>query len=72
MSNVMWKRNTAGLMAAVQDRVQDSLARTETAIEALVRENKPVNFNTVAARAGVTRAYLYSRRELRERIVSLR
>ncbi len=72
MSNTTWRRNTAGLMAAVRDRVQDSLARTDRANEALLRDNKPVNFNTVSARAGVTRAYLYSRPELRERICNLR
>jgi hypothetical protein len=72
MSNTTWKRNTAGLVAAVRDRVQDSLARADRAIESLVREDKPVNFNSVAARAGVTRAYLYSRPELRDRIVRLR
>jgi hypothetical protein len=72
MSNATWKRNTAGLRSAVLRRVEDARARAEAAIEALVREDRPVNFNSVAAQAGVTRAYLYTHENLRERITSLR
>ena len=72
MNNATWKRNTAGLQSAVLRRAEDARTRAEAAIEALVRENRPVNFNSVAARARVTRAYLYAHRRLRERIITLR
>jgi hypothetical protein len=72
MSNATWTRNTAGLRSAVLRRAEEARARAEAAIESLVRDNRPVNFNTVAARARVTRAYLYTHTSLRERIISLR
>ena len=39
---------------------------------ALLREQKPVNFNTVAKAACASKAYLYSQPDLRERIEALR
>lgn len=72
MRNATWERNTAGLRSAVLRRAAHARARAEAAIEALVREDRPVNFNSVAARAGVTRNYLYTQPVLRERIISLR
>jgi hypothetical protein len=44
----------------------------EEAIAALLREQKPVNFNTVAKAAAVSKAYLYSQPDLRDRIEVLR
>ena len=44
----------------------------EDAITVLLREQKPVNFNTVARAAQVSKAYLYSQPDLRERIEALR
>ncbi len=44
----------------------------EQAIAELLREQKPVNFNTVAKAAAVSKAYLYSQPDLRERIDALR
>ncbi len=72
MSMARWKRNTAGLLAAVHARAEEARSRAEAAIESLVREHEKVNFNTVAARAGVTKAYLYAHEDLRERISGLR
>ena len=72
MARTRWKRDTTGLEAAVRQRVEEARTRAEAAIDALVRERSPVNFNTVASRAGVTRAYLYAHDTLRERISSLR
>ena len=72
MSMTNWKRNTAGLLAAVHARADEARVRAERAIEALVRERTTVNFNTVAARAGVTKAYLYAHDDLRDRISGLR
>ena len=72
MSMNRWKRNTSGLVAAVRARSDDARARTLAAIEALVAERRTVNFNTVAARAGVTKAYLYAHADLRDRVAGLR
>ncbi len=72
MSEITWKRNTAGLTAHAQRRKEHKRKGVEEAITALLREHKPVNFNTVAKAAIVSKAYLYSQPDLRERIEALR
>ncbi len=72
MSEKTWQRNTAGLVAHAQSRKEQKRKGVEAAIAALLREQKPVNFNTVAKAATVSKAYLYSQSDLRERIEALR
>ena len=72
MSERTWQRNTAGLQAHAQSRKEQKRKGVEEAIAALLREQKPVNFNTVAKAATVSKAYLYSQPDLRERIEALR
>lgn len=72
MSEKMWRRNTAGLVAHTQNRKEQKRQGVEEAIAVLLREQKPVNFNTVAKAATVSKAYLYSQPDLRERIEALR
>src|SRR6266496_6664830 len=72
MSEQTWKRNTAGLAAHAQSRKEHKRKGGEDAITTLLREQKPVNFNTVAKAAHVSKAYLYSQQDLRERIEALR
>ena len=68
----IWKRNTDGIKAAAQRKSQDAFARTEKAIQTLIREQKPINFESVAKEAGVTRVWLYKQPDVRGRIESLR
>lgn len=72
MSEKTWVRNTAGLMAHAQSRKEQKRKEVEDAITTLLRERKPINFNTVAKVAMVSKAYLYSQPDLRERIDALR
>ena len=72
MSEKVWKRNTAGLTAHGQHRNEQKRKGVEQTLTALVREKKPVNFHTVAKAASVSKAYLYSQPDLRERIDALR
>ena len=72
MSEKTWQRNTAGLTAHTQSRKEHKRKGVEEAITTLLREQKPVNFNTVARAATVSKAYLYSQPDLRERIEALR
>ncbi len=72
MSEKTWKRNTAGMTAHAQSRKEHKRNGVEDAITTLLREQKPVNFNTVARTAAVSKAYLYSQPDLRERIEALR
>ncbi|MBO0794050.1 MAG: hypothetical protein J2P36_24305 [Ktedonobacteraceae bacterium] len=72
MSEKTWERNTAGLAAHAQKRKEQKRQGVEAAIAALLREQKPVNFHTVAKTAMVSKAYLYSQQDTRERIEALR
>lgn len=67
-----WERNTEGIKAAAQKKREAAFAKTEEAIKTLIREKKPVNFESVAEAAGVTRAWLYKQPEIRSRIEFLR
>jgi len=72
MSEKMWQRNTDGMKAHARHRKEQKRKGVEDAITALLQEQKPVNFHTVARAAGVSKAYLYSQSDLRERIEALR
>lgn len=72
MSEKNWKRNTTGLAAHAKIRKEYKRQGVEEAIAMLLREQKPVNFNIVAKAACVSKAYLYSQSDLRERIETLR
>ncbi len=72
MNEKTWVRNTTGLAAHAKIRKEHKRKGVEEAITALLREQKPVNFNTVAKAAAVSKAYLYSQPDLRDRIEALR
>lgn len=67
-----WDRNTQGIKAAAERKRQEAFAKAEEAIKTLVRDKKPINFESVAETAGVTRAWLYKQPDLRNRIEHLR
>jgi len=71
MNEITWKRNTAGLAAHTQSRKEHKHKVVEDTVATLLREQKTVNFNTVAKVASVSKAYLYSQPDLRERIEAL-
>ena len=72
MKEKIWQRNTNGLAAHARQRALHKQEQVDQAIGQLLAENKPINFNAVATRAGVTKAYLYTHPELRDRIETLR
>ena len=72
MSEKTWERNTSGIKAHAQSRKEDKRKGVEDAITALLREQRPVNFHTVAKTARVSKTYLYGESDLRERIEALR
>ena len=51
---------------------QDTVERVNKAIDKLKRKNSPINFESVAKEAGVSRATLYNNTKLKERIMGLR
>jgi uncharacterized protein DUF6262 len=72
MSEKTWERNTTGIIGYAQKRKAQKRKGVEDTITALIREQKPINFHTVAKAAMVSKAYLYSQQDLRERIEVLR
>jgi hypothetical protein len=72
MSEKTWELNTAGMVVHAQKRKEHKRKVVEDAIATLLREQKPINFNTVAKTAMVSKAYLYGQLDLRERIEALR
>ena len=53
-------------------RKQNTSERVNKAIDRLKRKNSPINFESVAKEAGVSRATLYNNTKLKERIMGLR
>jgi hypothetical protein len=72
MNEKTWKRNTSGMITHAHHRKESKHKCVEDAITVLLREQKLINFNTVAMAAQVSKAYLYSQPDLRERIEALR
>jgi hypothetical protein len=68
-----WARNTRGLEASAKQRSEATRRRVDDAIAAMLRDPfRRINFNTVAAEAAVTKAYLFAEPSLREQIDALR
>jgi predicted RNase H-like nuclease (RuvC/YqgF family) len=71
-STRQWQRNTDGLRSHAQRRAAATAQRAETAISQLIKEQCPINFNTVAQTAGISTAWLYGNEAIKERIIHLR
>jgi hypothetical protein len=67
-----WERNTRGLRAHAQEKARETTHRAEAAIAHLLKEQRPVNFKTVAETAGISTAWLYGNEVLKQRIMHLR
>ena len=67
-----WERNIDGLRAHAQEKAVETARRAEEAIARLLKEQRPVNFKTVAETAGISTAWLYGNEALKQRIMHLR
>ena len=67
-----WERNIDGLRSHAQQKAVETARRAEEAIARLLREQRPVNFKTVAETAGISTAWLYGNEPLKQRIMHLR
>jgi hypothetical protein len=72
MREKTWERNTSGMVAHAHRRKEEKRKRVEEIIAQLLRQQQTINFNSVAKAAGVSKAYLYSQTDVRERIEALR
>jgi hypothetical protein len=60
--------NSAHLVAAARRRSEQTLVRARRALRELTVAGEPVTVSAVAARAGVSRAWLYTQTDLRRQI----
>ncbi|GLV61171.1 hypothetical protein KDH_79870 [Dictyobacter sp. S3.2.2.5] len=67
-----WQRNIEGLRANAQKKAAATEQRAEAAIALLLKEQRPINFKTVAETAGISTAWLYEHEAIKERIIHLR
>jgi len=67
-----WERNVDGLRAHAQQKAAETGRRAEAAIAQLLKEQRPINFKTVAKTAGISTAWLYGNEVLKQRIMHLR
>jgi len=67
-----WTRNTDGLRANAHKKAESTAQRAEDAITLLIKEQRPINFKTVAETAGISTAWLYEHETIKERIMHLR
>lgn len=66
------KRNTAGLASLAARKKEATLKKTESALSELLKVNALINFNTVAEKAEVSKAWLYRETVIADRIKRLR
>ena len=65
-------RNVQGLLLHAEAKSRSVSQRIDSAIRFLVSQHRAINFNSVAAQAGVSKTTLYNNPEYRTRIESLR
>lgn len=66
------KRNTTGLASSAASKKEATVKKTEAAISELLKASAVINFNTVAEKAGVSKAWLYREPAFADRIKRLR
>lgn len=66
------KRNTDGLVKNARQKSQKTVEKVDEAIQQLIKNKGNINFNSVSEESGVSKAFLYTHPEIRERIETLR
>jgi Family of unknown function (DUF6262) len=65
-------RNIEGLRKAAQQKAEETRCRAEEAIALLLKEQRSINFKTVAETAQISTAWLYAHEAIKTRILHLR
>jgi hypothetical protein len=65
-------RNLAGLKRSAQSRSDGAMSRATAAIRKMQSEEVDINFRSVATQAGVSTAWLYRTKSLRDKIMKAR
>ncbi|KAF0821923.1 transposase [Cytobacillus firmus] len=64
--------NTEGIIKHAKLKTEKTIQKVEEAIKKMIKKQIKINFNSVSAESGVSKAFLYRNTELRERIETLR
>ncbi|WP_337982329.1 DUF6262 family protein [Lysinibacillus sp. C5.1] len=72
MSNNPRVKNTKGLKNHAQKKKTECMIRFSKAIQDLIDEDRPINFNTVSKQGNISTAWLYKTKEVRKKIELLR
>jgi hypothetical protein len=64
-------RNIDGLRRSAQSRSDDAMQRAKAAIRLMQLKDVEIHFRSVAARARVSTAWLYSTKPLRDKIMKM-
>ncbi len=67
-----WQRNIEGLRKTAQTKATAARRRAEEAIQLLLKEQRSINFKTVAETAHVSTAWLYKHEDIKQQILHLR
>lgn len=64
--------NTEPLLQSIEDRKRKAKQKVDNAIKEMIKQKEKINFNSVSAKSGVSKPFLYKYREIRSRIETLR
>jgi len=67
-----WGRNIDGLLASAKSKAKQTKKRAEEAIALLLKEQRPINFKSVAETAHISTAWLYANEDIKMQIIHLR
>jgi hypothetical protein len=66
------ERNIEGLRRAAHQKAEMTRLRAEEAIALLLKQQRPVNFKTVAETAQISTAWLYAHEDIKMQVIHLR
>lgn len=72
MSKTQRVKNTSGLKNHAQKKKEECMFRFSKAIQELINEGRPINFNTISKQGNISTAWLYKTKEVRKKIELLR
>jgi|tagenome__1003787_1003787.scaffolds.fasta_scaffold20623974_2 hypothetical protein len=64
--------NIEPLLRSIEDKKQKTFQRVEKTIKDMIKQQKRINFNSIAEESGVSKSFLYKYSEIRSRIETLR
>jgi len=64
--------NTEPLLKSIEDKKQKTKQKVENTIKEMIKQKEKINFNSVSAKSGVSKPFLYKYSDIRSRIETLR